>query len=92
MEIKWIQDFLVLAKTGSFSRSAEERSVTQSALSRRIRALEAWIGVELIDRSTYPTRLTAAGKVFHEQAQLFLRQLLDTRALLQQAVRGDTDD
>jgi DNA-binding transcriptional LysR family regulator len=83
MEIKWIQDFLSLAEHGSFSRSAIERSVTQSALSRRIRALEAWIGVELVDRSTYPIRLTPAGKVFHEQAQLFLRQLMETRALLQ---------
>lgn len=84
MEIKWIQDFLSLAKTRSFSRSAEERNVTQPALSRRIRALEAWLGTELVDRSTYPTRLTPAGKLFHDQAEVLLRQLLDIRTLLQQ--------
>lgn len=83
MEIKWIQDFISLAEHCSFSRSAVERSITQSALSRRIRALETWIGVELVDRSTYPIRLTPAGKVFYEHSQIFLRQLMDTRALLQ---------
>ena len=31
MELKWIEDFLSLAETRSFSRSAEARAVTQSA-------------------------------------------------------------
>ncbi|HEV2677026.1 MAG TPA: LysR substrate-binding domain-containing protein [Aliidongia sp.] len=64
MELKWLEDFVSLANTGSFSRSAEERNVTQPAFSRRIRALEVWLGAELIDRSTYPTTLTAAGRAF----------------------------
>jgi DNA-binding transcriptional LysR family regulator len=82
MEIKWIQDFLSLAQTRSFSRSAEERHVTQSALSRRIRALEAWLGAELVDRSTHPARLTDAGQMFQAQAEQLVRQLFDTRTLL----------
>lgn len=82
MELKWIEDFLSLARTRSFSRTAEERGVTQPALSRRIRALESWVGAELVDRSTYPARITPAGKLFEEQATDFLRQLLDTRAML----------
>ena len=36
MEIKWLEDFVSLANTRSFSRSAVERRVTQSAFSRRI--------------------------------------------------------
>lgn len=90
MEIKWIQDFLSLAEHSSFSRSAQERSITQSALSRRIRSLEAWLGVELVDRSTYPVRLTPAGKLFYEQARQFLQLLLDTREQLQQAAQGNS--
>lgn len=82
MDIKWIEDFLSLAQTRSFSRSAEDRSVTQPALSRRIQALEAWVGTELVDRSTYPLHLTSAGKLFRDHAEEFLRALLDTRALL----------
>jgi DNA-binding transcriptional LysR family regulator len=44
------------------------RHVTQPAFSRRIQSLEAWLGTDLIDRTSSPTRLTAAGEVFYEQA------------------------
>ncbi len=57
MEGKWLEDFLSVARTGSFSRSAAERHITQSAFSRRIKSLEQWAGAALIDRSSYPTRL-----------------------------------
>jgi DNA-binding transcriptional LysR family regulator len=83
MELKWLEDFASLARTGSFSRSAEERHVTQSAFSRRIKALEAWLGVALIDRSTYPTTLTGAGRAFRETAEEAVRMLQASRAALQ---------
>ncbi len=82
MDLKWLEDFVSLAETRSFSRSAELRHVTQPAFSRRIQALEAWLGTELIDRSVYPTRLTDAGQVFHEQALALLSQMREARALL----------
>ena len=41
METKWLEDFVSLAETRSFSRSAQLRHVTQPAFSRRIQALEA---------------------------------------------------
>lgn len=69
MELKWLEDFLSLAATQSFSRSAHERNVTQSALSRRIRQLEDWLCVPLFDRSTYPVRITAEGRAFLPQAK-----------------------
>ncbi|OWY39066.1 LysR family transcriptional regulator [Xenophilus sp. AP218F] len=82
METRWLEDFLVLADTGSFTRSAELRHLTQPAFSRRIRALESWMGADLIDRTTYPTRLTAAGKLLQEQAVQLLGQLNTTRTML----------
>jgi len=82
MELKWLEDFVSLAETHSFSRSAELRHVTQPAFSRRIQSLEAWVGTELIDRSSYPTSLTDAGKVFYEQALAMLAQVSETRALM----------
>ncbi len=87
MELKWLEDFVSLAETRSFSRSAELRHITQPAFSRRIQALEAWLGTELIDRSVYPTRLTQAGQVFYEQALAMLSQFHEARTLL----RGQTD-
>jgi DNA-binding transcriptional LysR family regulator len=82
MEIKWLEDFVSLAETRSFSRSAGLRHVTQPAFSRRIQALEAWLGAELIDRSAYPTRLTEAGNIFHAQALTMLNQAREARTLL----------
>ncbi|RXZ30990.1 LysR family transcriptional regulator [Oxalobacteraceae bacterium CAVE-383] len=82
MDIKWIEDFLSLAQTRNFSRSAENRAVTQPAFSRRIRALEAWVGADLIDRSTYPLTLTPAGKLFSDSARDAMRLLDDSRSLL----------
>lgn len=91
MELKWLEDFLSLAETGSFSRSAEQRHVTQSAFSRRIRALEAWLGVAVVDRSTYPTRLTAAGEAFKGPAADLVSRLhaARTQARGQQPAAGD---
>lgn len=82
METKWLEDFVSLAETRSFSRSAQLRHVTQPAFSRRIQALEAWAGVDLVDRSSYPTRLTGAGETFHAQALEVLGALQAARNLM----------
>ena len=82
METKWLEDFVSLAETRSFSRSAKARHVTQPAFSRRIQALEAWAGVDLVDRSSYPTRLTGAGETLLAQAVEILGNLQATRNML----------
>ena len=82
METKWLEDFVSLAETRSFSRSAQLRHVTQPAFSRRIQALEAWAGIALVDRSSYPTRLTPAGETFHSQALDILGSLQGTRNMM----------
>lgn len=82
MELKWLEDFLSLAETRSFSRSAEARNVTQSAFSRRIRSLEVWLGADLFDRGTYPVTLTADGRAFREAAEEIVRLTYQTRASL----------
>ena len=82
METKWLEDFVSLAETRSFSRSAQLRHVTQPAFSRRIQALEAWTGIDLVDRSSYPTRLTPAGETFHAQALEILGALQATRNMM----------
>ena len=82
METKWLEDFVSLAETRSFSRSAQLRHVTQPAFSRRIQALEAWAGTDLIDRSSYPTRMTPAGETLYAQSLEMLQALQSTRAML----------
>jgi LysR family transcriptional regulator, hypochlorite-specific transcription factor HypT len=82
VETKWLEDFVSLAETRSFSRSAQLRHVTQPAFSRRIQALEAWAGIELVDRSSYPTRLTPAGETLHAQALEMLSHLQAARTMM----------
>lgn len=82
METKWLEDFISLAETRSFSRSAQLRHVTQPAFSRRIQSLEAWAGIELVDRSSYPTRLTPAGETLHAQALELLATLQSSRNMM----------
>jgi len=82
LEIKWLEDFVSLANSRSFSKSAVERHVTQSAFSRRIQQLEQWLGVPLVDRSTYPTTLTAEGRRFRETAEEVLRLIYVERSQL----------
>ena len=82
VETKWLEDFVSLAETRSFSRSAQLRHVTQPAFSRRIQALEAWAGIDLVDRSNYPTRLTSAGETLHAQALEILGALQSARNLM----------
>ncbi len=82
MDTKWLEDFVNLAQTHSFSRSAQLRHVTQPAFSRRIQALEAWAGTDLVDRTAYPTRLTAAGQTLYAQAIEVLQSLQTTQTML----------
>ena len=83
MELKWLDDYIALIELGSFSKAAEARFVTQPAFSRRIRSLEDWLGVSLVDRKQYPTALTPAGQAFAEQARLLSGQILAVRHQMQ---------
>lgn len=75
MNLSWLEDFLALAASGNFSRAAEERHMTQPAFSRRIRALEEWLGVVLFDRSGHPATLTETGEWFRAVAQEILARV-----------------
>jgi DNA-binding transcriptional LysR family regulator len=79
MDMRWLQDFLTLAETGHFTRAAERRNVSQAAFSRRIQSLEAWAGAALVDRGSFPIRLTPAGEQFREHAAEVLTRLIDAR-------------
>jgi LysR family transcriptional regulator, hypochlorite-specific transcription factor HypT len=75
LETKWLEDFVALASTRSFSASARQRHVTQPAFSRRIRSLEQAVGVTLVDRSTTPVNLTPEGQLFLITARNLVEQL-----------------
>jgi DNA-binding transcriptional LysR family regulator len=75
MNLSWLDDYLALAESGNFSRAAEQRHMTQPAFSRRIRALEEWLGVALFDRSSHPVTLTETGQWFGTVAHEVLNRV-----------------
>jgi DNA-binding transcriptional LysR family regulator len=90
MDLDWLKDFLALAEQKTFSRAAEARSVTQPAFSRRIRALEDWIGTPLFLRGAQGAALTPAGLAFQPAAQDLLRSLERARREAQGVGARDT--
>lgn len=57
MRLEWIEDILAVLEAGSLNRAAERRCLTQPAFSRRIRSIEEYLGVEVIDRTRKPAQL-----------------------------------
>jgi len=79
LEITWLEDLIELDATRNFSLAATARNITQPAFSRRIKALENWIGTQLIDRSTFPVKLTPAGEVVLENARTLSQDMYRLR-------------
>src|SRR3954468_4752936 len=79
MELNWLEDFLALVERRNFSRAAEVRHVTQPAFSRRIRALEDWVGTPLVVRASQGVVLNAAGEVLRERAAGLVSDLQQMR-------------
>jgi LysR family glycine cleavage system transcriptional activator len=64
-----IRAFESAARLGSFSRAADELSVTQSAVSRQIQKLEAEIGQALFSRNGPHLKLTDRGREYYSVVQ-----------------------
>jgi LysR family transcriptional regulator, hypochlorite-specific transcription factor HypT len=66
-------------------RAAAERHVTHPAFGRRIRALETWAGVPLVNRGRPPVRLTPAGEALVAEAGPMIAGLARVKAQWQPA-------
>lgn len=75
MNVRHLEVFLVVDQVGSFSRAATKLGVSQPALSKMIRDLEANLGVRLFDRTGRGVRLSAAGSVIREHASRVVSEL-----------------
>ena len=82
VEIAQVEAFLAVGTFGGFRRAADALRVTQPAISARIKALEASLGVRLFDRGRTGLALSPAGRALRPHAE----QLLHAVALARQAV------
>lgn len=76
--------FATLARCGSFTLTAKELHLTQSAISHAIKALEQDVGVPLFDRVGKRVFLTQAGEQFRPIAERILRDMRDARTALEE--------
>jgi LysR family transcriptional regulator, hypochlorite-specific transcription factor HypT len=82
MELKWLDDYIALIETGSFSAAAKRRHVSQPAFSRRIQLLEEWLGVTLIDRARKPLQLTPVAAESQTAFRSLVARIYEFRATL----------
>jgi len=75
--LEQLQAFLRVVEHGSFARAAEGLGVQASAVSRRVAALEAQLGVPLLQRTTRRLSLTTAGQELLERAGPAVASLLE---------------
>ena len=89
MQIESLKVFCDLVETASFSGAAERNQITQSAVSQKMRLMEAQYGVVMIERGAgKPFRLTPEGQVFYESCRelVAIYEAIPSRLL---KMRGD---
>lgn len=68
MDLTYLKEFVTLADIGNYLEAADQLYISQSALSRHIKAMEDELGIRLFDRSTRKISLTKFGELFYPYA------------------------
>ena len=82
LDSRQLRAFCILARTGSFTQTARELHLSQSAISHSVKALEEDIGCRLLDRMGKKAALTQAGEQFLTHAQKILAEMESARSQL----------
>ncbi|WP_297544153.1 LysR substrate-binding domain-containing protein [Roseovarius sp.] len=85
MRLEWLDDILAVADAGSLARAAEIRHVSQSAFTRRLRAIEEALGVPLFDRRRKPVVLLPDIEAQSGEMRALATQLRHLRESLMQS-------
>ena len=88
MELRHLKYFLAVAEELNFTRAARRLHIAQPPLTQQIKALEAELGILLIDRSSYRIQLTDAGRVFAAEAARILGEVRNAVLLAKRAARS----
>lgn len=81
---------MALVETGSFSRAAARRHITQPAFSRRVRAFEHWVGTALFERTSRGAVLTVAGERLAAGAPGVIRDIAELQRDVREIGKRDT--
>ena len=83
-----MQTYVRVVETGSFSAVARELSSTQSAVSKQIAALEKYLGVRLLSRTTRALTPTDDGLRYFEEARRLVEEIGEAEAQLRHGERA----
>ncbi len=87
METDYLKEFITLSETENYLQAAEELFISQSSLSKHIKALEIELGVPLFDRTSRKVELTSYGTSFLKCAQ----QILDIQYTFQRDLNSQLE-
>lgn len=82
MNVEDLRLFVTTLDTGSFTAAADALGVTKQYVSRRVAALEALLGVRLLNRTTRRLQATELGVLLHDKATAILADLRDAQELV----------
>ncbi len=82
MEFRTLNAFAEVVRQGGFSQAAKTVFATQSTVSKAVKQLEDEIGLQLLDRSLHPPRLTPPGEIVYARALRLLAERADLAAEL----------
>jgi len=88
--IHLLNAFEAAARVGSFSIAAKSLNLTQSAVSRQIKSLEEFLGLELFTREKQKVHLTEAGKTYADQIREALKIIASASVNIQTNPSGGT--
>jgi LysR family hydrogen peroxide-inducible transcriptional activator len=84
MELHQLRYFCAVARSGSFTRAAQQEHVSQPSLSLQIRKLEDELGTRLFDRLGRTVRLTQFGEALLSRAEVIVRQVAAAKLTVQE--------
>lgn len=89
-ELRHLRYFIAIVEERNFERAAAKLGIAQPGLSQQIIALEAIIGLPLLDRSKRSVNLTPTGQALYEDAMKIVAQADATLAQLKRVGRGES--
>ena len=75
MELRHLRYFIAVGEAENVSRAAAKLHVSQPAVSRQVRDLEAELGFPLLERTARSVRLTESGRIFLTEARAVLQRV-----------------
>lgn len=90
MEIKLLRAFIELIDAGHYGKASAKLFVTQSTLSKQIKALETAVGGQLFERGRHGAKITPLGQLLQREARALLRLNDDIDRKMHRAIAGQT--